>query len=285
MSRLNLNLPFLYTYSTRIKTFRALLAYLALEVLPLVLAAGVTSTRNVINILLLYILWLALYEIGYLFNDLKDKNAVGEFDRIKSASGNWYIATLPRLLLAVGLVPVVVIRLGLHSTIVSLVANMLLLLTLLIHSSEFVRLHFPGRVVTFSALALYKYAPILIPVLGVARGASALVAIFFFYGFARILAYVLRKFSGEKVISARNPRLTIQLGALAVFSPLVLIAEGTQNEIVRGEVPKLWLYFSAVALISYGASLIRRRGSLGLTRMTKKGPSSAVVSHSSQDQA
>ena len=180
MSRLNMNLPFIYTYSTRIKTYRGLLAYLALEVLPLVLAAGVTSTRNVINILLLYILWLDLYEIGYLFNDLKDKTAVGELDRIKSASGNWYTAAFPRLLLAVGLVPVVVIRLGLHSTIVSLVANMLLLLTLLIHSSEFVRVHFPGRMVTFSALALYKYAPILIPVLGVGQGASALVAIFLF---------------------------------------------------------------------------------------------------------
>jgi hypothetical protein len=60
MSRLNLNLPFIYTYSTQIKTYRGLLAYLALEVLPLVLAAGVTSTRNVVNILLLYILWLDL---------------------------------------------------------------------------------------------------------------------------------------------------------------------------------------------------------------------------------
>ena len=65
MSRLSLNLPFIYTYSTRIKSYRGLLAYLALEVLPLVLAAGVTSTRNVINILLLYIFWFDLYEIGW----------------------------------------------------------------------------------------------------------------------------------------------------------------------------------------------------------------------------
>jgi hypothetical protein len=59
VSRLNLHLPFtfIYTYSTRIKTYRGLLAYLALEVLPLVLAAGVTSTRKVINILLPSILW------------------------------------------------------------------------------------------------------------------------------------------------------------------------------------------------------------------------------------
>jgi hypothetical protein len=256
MSRLNMNLPFIYTYSTRIKTYRGLLAYLALEVLPLVLAAGVTSTRNVINILLLYILWLDLYEIGYLFNDLKDKTAVGELDRIKSASGNWYTAAFPRLLLAVGLVPVVVIRLGLDSTIVSLVANMLLLLTLLIHSSEFVRVHFPGRMVTFSALALYKYAPILIPVLGVGQGASALVAIFLFYGFARILAYGLRKFGGEQAICVPNSQLSIQLGTLAVFSPLVLIA-GTHNGLMRGEMPRLWLYFLAVALISYCASFIR----------------------------
>ncbi len=256
MSRLNL--PFIYTYSTRIKTCRGLLAYLALEVLPLVLAAGVTSMRNVINILLLYILWLDLYEIGYVVNDLKDKTAAGELDRIKSASGNWYTAALPRLLLASGLVPVVVIRLGWHSTIVSLLANMLLLLTLLIHSSEFVRLHFPGRMVTFSALALYKYAPILIPVLGVRQGAFALVAIFLFYGFPRVLAYVLRKFGEGWVTSMPNSQLTIQLGMLAVFAPLVLIT-GTHRELTKDQMSGLWLYFSAVALISYCASFIRRQ--------------------------
>jgi uncharacterized membrane protein len=259
MSRLNMNLPFIYTYSTRIKTYRGLLAYLALEVLPLVLAAGVTSAHNIINVLLLYISWLDLYEIGYLFNDLKDKTAVGELDRVESASGNWYTAAFLRLLLALGLVPVVAIRLGWHSSIISLVANMLLLLILLLHSSEFVRLHFPGRMVTFSALALYKYAPILVPVLGVGKGASALVAIFLFYGLARILAYVLRKFGGEKTRSVANPQLSIQLGMLAVFSPLALIAARTHNGIMRGEVPTLWLYFSAVALISYGASFIRRQ--------------------------
>jgi hypothetical protein len=259
MSRLNLNLPFIYTYSTRIKSYRGLLAYLALEVLPLVLAAGVTSTRNVINILLLYIFWLDLYEIGYLFNDLKDKTAVGELDRIESTSGNWYTAAIPRFLLALGLVPVVAVRLGWHSTIISLVANMLLLVTLLLHSSELVRLHFPGRIVTFSALALYKYAPVLIPVLGVGQGASALVAIFLFYGFARILAYVLRKFGVEKTASVANSQLSIQVGMLAVFSPSVLMAAETHNEFIRREVPTLWLYFSAVALISCCASFIRRQ--------------------------
>jgi uncharacterized membrane protein len=129
---------------------------------------------------------------------------------------------------------------------------------LLIHSSEFVRLHFPGRMVTFSALALYKYAPILIPVLGVGQGSFALVAIFLFYGFPRVLAYVLRKFGEEWTISVPNSQLTIQLGMMAVFAPLVLIA-GTHSELMKGEMPRLWLYFLAVALISYCASFIRRQ--------------------------
>ncbi len=83
-------------------------------------------------------------------------------------------------------------------------------------------------------------------------------AISLFYGFARILAYVLRKFGVKKAISVPNPQLSIQLGTLAVFSPLVLIV-GTHNQLMRGEMPRLWLYFSAVALISYCASFIRRQ--------------------------
>ena len=53
-----------------------------------------------------------------------------------------------------------------------------------------------------------------------------------------------------------NSQLSIQLGTLAVFSPLVLIA-GTHNGLMRGEMPRLWLYFLAVAIISYCASFIR----------------------------
>lgn len=259
MSKLNLNLPFIYTYSTRIKTCRGLVAFVALEVLPLILVTGLTSLRNVINILLLFTLWLDLYEIGYLFNDLQDKTAAGELDRIQATSGNWRTATISRLLLALGLVAAVAIKLGWHSTIIALFANALLLATLLAHSSKFVRRHFPLRIVTFSFLALYRYAPILIPALGVRRAEPALITIFLFYGIARILAYVLRKFGGEKTASLANPQLSVQLGVLAMFAPMILIAAENHDQILSGEVLMLWLYFLAVALIFYSISFIRRQ--------------------------
>ena len=72
-----LNIPIAYTFITRIRNYRALLGYLAFEVAPLLLAAKL-SGRAPIGILLLYILGLNIYEIGYIFNDSKDRNTKGE---------------------------------------------------------------------------------------------------------------------------------------------------------------------------------------------------------------
>src|SRR5579875_2810598 len=66
-SQMNLNVPLLYTYKTRMNNYRGLLGYLSLDLVPLLLVVGITSLQDVSNILLLFLLWLTLYEIGYLF--------------------------------------------------------------------------------------------------------------------------------------------------------------------------------------------------------------------------
>lgn len=259
MTTLNLNLPFAYTYRTRMTNYRGLLGYFCLELMPLLLAAGITSKRSVISVLLLYVLWLNFYEIGYLFNDLKDRSAVTEINRTGSSTGKWYIAAIPRLLLALALVPGLAMWLGWRGLALALVTNVLLLLLLFFHSTDFVRRRFPGRFITFSALALYKYVPVMFPALDLDHATCALIAIFLFYGMARVLIYVLRKCGEAAVASVPNAQFAIQLGMLSAFSPLAIIALRMPNRVLDTEVPALWLYFLLAAILFLFASSVRRR--------------------------
>lgn len=259
MPKLNLNVPLLYTYETRMNNYRGLLGYLLLDLIPLLLVAGITSLQDVANILLLYILWLTLYEIGYLFNDLKDHSEAGELDRTGPVSGNWYVPAIPRLLLAAVIVPGVVLRLGWEKAGLALVLNIFVLFLLFCHSSDFVRRHFPGRLISFSALALFKYSPALIPVIGVLDGASAILMIFLFYGMARVLNYTLRKFGNENVKLSPRAQVKMQLGILTIFSPLAFLSPEPASRTLLLQTRTLWIYFFAITLISLMASFLRRR--------------------------
>lgn len=261
-----LNIPIAYTFKTRIGNYRALLGYFVFEVVPLLLAAEL-SGGDPVGIVLLYILWLDVYEIGYVFNDLKDQNTEGELNRTGSARGSWFLAILSRLLFATVISIAVAHHLGWRTALSSSLLNGVLLVILLLHSSNLVRRCFPGRLLTFSALALYKYAPVLIPGLPVESAVTALAAIFVFYGLARILNYTLRKFGRADVSEVPHAQLKIQLGVLLIVSPLVLLPWHTsQGGILRREVQALWSYFTAVAALFLCASFLRRM--LG-ARMTK----------------
>ena len=141
----------------------------------------------------------------------------------------------------------------------STLLNIALLLILLLHSSNLVRRCFPGRLVTFSALAIYKYAPVLIPGLPAENAVAALAAIFVFYGFGRILTYSLRKFGSAAVSEVPHVQLKIQLGILLIVSPLVLFPwHISQGATLRCEVQALWSYFTAVAALMVCTSFLRQ---------------------------
>jgi hypothetical protein len=253
-----LNIPIAYTFKTRVGNYRALLGYLVFEVVPLLLAAQL-SGRDAVGILLLYILWLDVYEIGYVFNDLKDQDTDGESNRTGSVHGSWFLATLSRLLFATVLSFAVAHHLGWRTALSSALLNGVLLLILLLHSSNLVRRCFPGRLLTFTALAIYKYAPVLIPGLPIENAVAALAAIFVFYGLGRILNYTLRKFGRADVSEVPHAQLKIQLGVLLIVAPLVLLPwHASECGILMREVKVLWCYFSAVAALSFCAAFLRR---------------------------
>lgn len=256
---MNFYIPIAYTLKTRLVNYRGLLGYLGFEVLPLFLAAELSSTWDPIAIVLLYILWLDIYEIGYIFNDLKDQNTEGELNRT-SARGSWLVAAIARLLFATVILIPIAYHIGWHSASSSLLLNGVLLALLLFHSSNFVRRWFPGRLLTFSALTFYKYAPVLIPALPVETAIGALVAIFLFYGLSRILYYTLRKFGPPNISELHRAQFKIQLGLLVIASPLILLRPHRNHYgIVRWEFEALWSYFFAIVAFLFCAAFLRRQ--------------------------
>ncbi len=259
-NQMNLNVPLLYTYKTRMNNYRGLLGYLSLDLVPLLLVVGITSLQDVSNILLLFLLWLTLYEIGYLFNDLKDRHRAGELDRTPGpVSGNWYLPAIPRLVLAAVIVWGVALRMGWTKAVMAVGLNLFVLALLFCHSSDFVRRHFPGRLITFLALALFKYSPALVPVTGAIKGASALLMIFLFYGMARVLNYTLRKFGNENVGLSPRAQTKMQLGILTIFSPLAFFPYASADRAILLQARVLWIYFFAITLLSLMAFFLRRQ--------------------------
>lgn len=259
MTRSSIDFPFFYTYQTRIKNYRGLLGYLALEVAPLVLVAGIYSERNIINVIILYLFYLNIYEIGYLFNDFKDRATSGELNRIGSNTGTWWRPAVFRLLLALALIPAVAARLGWRVADMALGLNVLLLFLLFLHSSSFARRHFPGRILTFSALSIYKYATVLIPVLGFADASFVLLTIFLFYGLPRIMVYMLRKFGQDSDALLRNAQLKIQLGMSIIFLPVVFMFSEKMNRVIALQTRALWAYFGVIAVASLLAWFVRQK--------------------------
>jgi hypothetical protein len=218
------SLPFCYTAFTRIQTIAGGLGYLLQEILPLVVASYVFKRDPLPKLAMLYALWITVYESGYLWNDHHDCQLKDEQNRLAGATISFWIFGASHIGVAVLLLGVLYLMFGWSLAAYAGLINLALLALLILHSSARVRKYPYARLTTFSALAFYKYAPILLPLLGYRLGSLALICMFFFYGLARLCVYALRKYgrpleSREHVVQAK-----IQAGLLVLAIPL-LVAE------------------------------------------------------------
>jgi hypothetical protein len=236
------SLPFCYTAYTRIQTIAGGLGYLLQEILPLVVASCVFKRDLLPKLAMLYVLWITVYESGYLWNDHRDRQLKDEQNRLSGATISFWIFGASHISVALLLLLVLYLMFGGSLAAYAGLINLALLALLILHSSAHVRKYPYARLTTFSALAFYKYAPILLPLLGYRLGSLALICMFFFYGLARLCVYALRKYgrpleSREHVVQAK-----IQAGLLILAIPL-LVAEAPRNR----EIPlalSLWATYA-----------------------------------------
>jgi hypothetical protein len=238
------SLPFCYTAFTRIRTIAGGLGYLLQEIIPLVVVSYAFKRDLLPRLAILYLLWISVYESGYLWNDHRDRQLKDEQNRLPGAAISFWIFSASHLCVGSALLGVLGLRFGWSQAAYAGLINLALLALLILHSSGHLRKYPYARLTTFSALAFYKYAPILLPLLGYRLGSLALICMFFFYGLARLCVYALRKYgrpleSPEHVVQAK-----IQTGLLIFAIPL-LIAEAAAPR--NREIPlvlSLWVTYA-----------------------------------------
>jgi hypothetical protein len=218
------SLPFCYTAYTRIQTISGGLGYLLQEILPLVVASCAFKLYLLPRLAILYFLWITVYEAGYLWNDHRDRQLKDERNRLSGATISFWIFGASHICFAFVLLGVLGLMCGWSQMAYAGLINLALLALLILHSNAHLRKYPYARLTTFSALVFYKYAPMLLPLLGYRLGSLALICIFFFCGLARVCVYALRKYgrpleSPEHVVQAK-----LQTGLLIFAIPL-LIAE------------------------------------------------------------
>lgn len=218
------SLPFCYTAYTRIQTIAGGLGYLLQEILPLVVASCAFKLYLLPKLAILYFLWITVYEAGYLWNDHRDCQLKDERNRLSGATISFWTFGASHICVAFVLLGVLGLMCGWSQAAYAGLINLALLALLILHSSAHLRNYPYARLATFSALVFYKYAPMLLPLLGYRLGSLALTCIFFFCGLARVCVYALRKYgrplaSPEHVVQAK-----IQTGLLIFAIPL-LVAE------------------------------------------------------------
>jgi hypothetical protein len=250
------SLPFCYTAYTRIQTISGGLGYLLQEILPLVVASCAFKLYLLPRLAILYFLWITVYEAGYLWNDHRDRQLKEERNRLSGVTISFWIFGASHICVGLVLVGVLGRMFGWSQVAYAGLIILALLALLILHSSAHLRKYPYARLTTFSGLAFYKFAPILLPLLGYRLGSLALICMFFFCGLARVCVYALRKYgrpleSPDHVVQAK-----IQAGLLIFAIPL-LVAEAAAPR--SREIPlvlSLWVtYAIGTGILSLGRQL------------------------------
>lgn len=185
------NLPLGYTISTRCTNWRAVCGFIACELAPFAVALRLAYGVGVTTVLAAFIGHSALYECGYVFNDLGPARDTDDTrPRVKPDTIPFCLWRCAAIFSAAS---IVYRGFGARATTEYCALSVAITLLLLGHSTAFVRASPRRRVISFCCLALYKYAPYSVPFAGLRGGCTLLMSGFLAYGLARVVVYALRK--------------------------------------------------------------------------------------------
>ncbi len=247
--------PFFYTYLTRLTNVRGLLDYIVRDVSIPVVPVIVLGGADPVSVAVLLAGFLALYEVGYILNDRSPSAAEAGGDRLKGEAPPFVLSIVVRVVLFLGVVwwggssvgwPIAKV----YAAVSGGVLAVLLVHTLLLTRSVI------ARMFSFATLALSKYTPPIVPVLGWDQSATLLAAVFLMYGFPRTIYYVIRKmcpgWTSDRIRSFQE-----YSHGLGLFPGLIVVAPDLFALPERGwTMPALvWLLYAG----AWGGVLAARR--------------------------
>lgn len=251
-------MPLVYTYHTRLHSYRGILDFLLRDVLIVIAIASTTFDASWLLMLVAYIGHLALYECGYLIND---NSATA-----KEPGGARLQETIEQqkfwlLRLAVLCAAAAVLWLSAGAAVMAqyLAWSFAVLGLLIVHTQA--ADYGYSRIFSFAGLALFKYAPVVAPLIGWSSAQSVLIAVFLCYGLPRVLVYTLRKFgsqSAQSIIGSRSS--TFQILTLTLVAPFLWQSSADGDTHLGAVLQLTWSLYAMVWVASSLARWIRRGG-------------------------
>lgn len=253
-----IELPFAYTYLSRLKNYRGLVGYITREWIPLIVTLQIFYSAKWWLSSIMFMGFLSVYECGYLVNDLARTAEERGGNRVDRLQINVVPFWFSHMFVFAAVVGILFLLRGRLFAMSFAGLGMLVLGILLFHSSRWTRSVPFLRIFTFAVLAVYKFAPVVIPQVPFADGQSLLMAVFLCYGFARVIVYGLRKFgdSGSQTTVERFFGL-FECIALMTFGP-ILFASRWESPRAQA-VTLIWGLYCAVAASLLGLHLLRMK--------------------------
>ncbi|WP_372778324.1 hypothetical protein [Litorivivens sp.] len=193
--------------ATRYPGFVPVVGFVWLEFLPLTVILFLELGWKALFYPLFHYAFLALYEVGYLYND-RAKTSVERPERGYRSNSSGYVFCF--VIVRVQFLLIVAVVGGLYESaaiLQYLVCSVAVLMLLFVHTwvGELSTPYSNARFVTFSWLAFLKYFPATLLFLSFDRALAILVPVFIVYGSGRVVAYILSKCGAERDSVADGP--------------------------------------------------------------------------------
>jgi hypothetical protein len=240
--------PLFYTYKIRSNSLLSLISIVACDWAPIVVALIFFYHVNLIEVLIMTLANYIVYECGYYINDKFDVSGdhVGRTKLLKSVNGTCFfsIHILIFLLLAI------LLKVALKETIVInfIFLSVCVLVVMLWHTSRIPKDYKYTRIFSFIFLQLYKYSPIILPLIGINSGVPLMITIFACWGAWRTIAYILVKFSVSHESSNLNidQNRILHVFSLVTITPIFLAMMVCHK---RGELTMVLGIYACISLL------------------------------------
>ncbi len=244
--------PLNYFLSSRASTWRNKAGTVLSDFSPIALALLLVHHVDLSLSVAAYAGFTAVYEIGHLHNDSVTSSQEPGGLRIARLAPPLWLFSIPRLLFAGAVALWIANRTSPSSGAVFFGSSLLILALCLLHTRLGLLAHRWPRLLSFSVLAIYRYAPWTLPFIPFRSDMTILTGTFLFFGLSRIAVYVSRKLDLEDQLPpARDIHVAIQAGSLILFLPLVVITGW-------GDMSCLWAVHGFTVLLSGASRLVRR---------------------------
>ena len=247
--------PLTYMYVTRLGSATAVIGYVLSEFVPFALTANLCYTVPVWKLALAFAGFLSLYELTYVRNDEVETAKEASRERLDGAFPPLWLFAAPRIVLGLIVAAVLWHELGAIRGGRFLVLSGFIVLLGSVHTWAGLQPIPWIRIITFAAMAAYKYAAWVVPFISLRDTALLLMAGFLFYGLPRTGVYAARKLGSDAIAKSSGPQDTIRFGTLLVFAPLLFMAN-------RRDLDVLWCSYAGVLALTVSVARIRRSSML-----------------------